>query len=54
MPLTGYRKQKIYMAATMGCGLGSEDPEEVAYYNKIREEMKDDKKNGLRGIDRQD
>ena len=30
---------RIYLAATMNYGLGSEDPEELAYYNKIREEM---------------
>ena len=30
---------KIYLAATMKYGLGSKDPEEFAYYNKIREEM---------------
>lgn len=30
---------RIYMAATMNYGLGSDDPEELAYYNKIRKEM---------------
>ena len=30
---------RIYLAATMNYGLGSEDPEELAYYNKIRKEM---------------
>ena len=35
---------RIYLAATMNYGLGSDDPEELAYYNKIRKEM-DDKKN---------
>ena len=54
MPLTAHRKQKIYIAATMGYGLGSDEPEEVAFYNKIREEMKDDKKNGQMGIKRED
>ena len=54
MTLNAHRKHKIYVAATMGYGLGSEDPEEVAYYNKIREEMKDDKKNGQMGIKRED
>ena len=34
----------IYLAATMNYGLGSDDPEEVAYYKKIRKEM-DDMKN---------
>tara|TARA_Y100001968_G_scaffold57657_1_gene48773 strand:- start:203 stop:319 length:117 start_codon:yes stop_codon:yes gene_type:complete len=38
----------------MGYGLGSEDPEELAYYNKIREEMKKDRTNGHMGIKRTD
>ena len=29
------------MAATIGYGLGSDDPEEVSYYKKIRKEMED-------------
>ena len=32
------------MAATMNYGLGSDDPEELAFYNKIRKEMEDMKK----------
>jgi len=36
---------KIYIAATMNYGLGSDDPEEFAYYNKIRKEMDDIKNN---------
>ena len=39
MSLSSYRMQKIYLAATMNYGLGSNDPEELAYYNKIRKEM---------------
>ena len=35
---------KIYLAATMNYGLGSNDPEELAYYNKIKKEMDDMKK----------
>ena len=38
--------QRIYLAATMGYGLGSDDPEELAYYNSLRKEM-DDMKNDL-------
>ena len=30
---------RIYIAATMNYGLGSDDPEELAYYKKIRNEM---------------
>ena len=39
MPLSSYRMHRIYLAATMNYGLGSEDPEELTYYNKIRQEM---------------
>ncbi len=35
---------RIYLAATMNYGLGSDDPEELAVYNKIRKEMVDMKK----------
>ena len=51
MPLSSYRIQRIYIAATMNYGLGSNDPEELAYYNKIRKEMDDIKKEPFkRGI----
>ena len=39
MSLSSYRKHRIYLAATMNYGLGSDDPEELVYYNKIRQEM---------------
>ena len=32
----------------MNYGLGSDDPEELAYYNKIRKEMDDTKKTQLK------
>ena len=35
---------RIYMAATMGYGLGSDDPYELAYYNKIKKKIADMKK----------
>ena len=35
---------RIYLAATMNYGLGSDDPEELAYYKKIKKEMEDMKK----------
>ena len=41
MPLSSYRMHRIYLAATMNYGLGSDDAEELAYYNKIRKEMAD-------------
>ena len=41
MPLSSYRMHRIYLAATMNYGLGSDDPEELAYYNKIRKDMND-------------
>ena len=51
MPLSSYRMHKIYLAATMNYSLGSEDPEELAYYDKIRKEMDDMKKEPVkRGI----
>ena len=39
---------RIYLAATMGYGLGSDDPEELAYYNKIKKEMDDMKKDSVK------
>jgi len=42
---------RIYLAATMNYGLGSDDPEELAYYKKIRKEMNDMKKDPiLKGV----
>ena len=54
MTLSAHRKHKIYIAATMGYGLGSDDPEEVAYYKQVKEEIKKDRKNGNLGIARSD
>ena len=48
MPLSSYRMHRIYLAATMNYGLGSDDPEELAYYNKIRKEMDDIKKEAFK------
>ena len=48
MSLSSYRMHRIYLAATMNYGLGSNDPEELAYYNKIRKEMDDMKKEPLK------
>ena len=48
MPLSSYRMHRIYLAATMNYGLGSDDAEELAYYNKIRKEMADMKKNPIK------
>ncbi len=39
MNLSLYRMQRIYLAATMNYGLGSDDPQELAYYNKIKKEL---------------
>ena len=44
MALSSYRMHRIYLTATMNYGLGSDDPEELAYYNKIRKEIDDMKK----------
>ena len=48
MPLSSYRMHKIYIAATMNYNLGCDDPEELAYYNKIRKEMDDMKKQPIK------
>ena len=48
MALSSYRMHRIYLAATMGYGLGSDDPEELAYYNKVRLEMDDMKKDTVK------
>ena len=39
---------RIYIAATMNYGLGSDDSEELAYYYKIRKEMDDMKKHSVK------
>ena len=48
MALSSYRMHRIYLAATMKYGLGSNDPEKLSYYNKIREEMDDMKKDTVK------
>ena len=48
MPLSSYRMHRIYLAATMNYGLGSDDLEELAYYNQIRKEMDDMKKDTIK------
>ena len=40
MSLSPHRQHKIYLAAKMGYGLGSEDAEELSYYNIIKNEIK--------------
>ena len=46
MALSAYRMHRIYIAATMNYGLGSDNKEELAYYNQIRKEMDNMKKKG--------
>ena len=48
MPLSPYRMHRIYIAATMNYGLGSDNPEEIAYYNKIKNQMEDMKKDSVK------
>jgi len=48
MALSSYRMHRIYIAATMNYGLGSDNQEELAYYNKIRKEMDDMKKHSVK------
>ena len=54
MTLTSHRQHKIYLAATMGYGLGSDDPDEIAYYNKVKADINQDKKNRNMVIPRED
>ena len=54
MSLSSHRQHKIYIAATMGYGLGSEDPEELALYEMIKKEIEKDCKNRNMGIKRTD
>ena len=54
MALTSYRQHKIYLAATMGYGLGSDNPEEIAYFNKLKEEINENKMSRNMGIQRDD
>ena len=48
MALSAYRMHRIYIAATMNYGLGSDNQEELAYYNKIKKEMDDMKKHSVK------
>ena len=54
MTLSPHKRHKIYIAATLGYGIGSEEPEESAYYNKIKDEIEKDRTNGNLGIKRTD
>ena len=48
MSLSSYRMHRIYIAATMNYSLGSDDPEELNYYNKIKNKIDDMKKEPVR------
>ena len=48
MTLSSYRMHRIYLAATIGYSLGSDEPEELAYYNKLRKEMDEMKKDSIK------
>ena len=48
MTLSAYRMHRIYLAANKGYALCSDDPEELAYYNKLRKEMDDMKKDSIK------
>ena len=54
MTLSSHRQNKIYIAATMEYGLGSDDSEEISYYQQVKEEMKKDRENGNLGVSRSD
>ena len=44
MALSSFKIHRIYLAATLNYGLGSDDPEETEFYNKIRKKVGDMKK----------
>mgnify|MGYP001453988782 FL=1 len=48
MPLSPHRMHRIYIAATMNYGLGSDNLEEIAYYNKIKKQIEDMKKDSVK------
>ena len=48
MALSFFRMHKIYLAATMGYNLGSNDPEELSYFKRLRKEMDDMKKDTVK------
>ena len=51
MQLSSYRMHRIYIATTMNYGLGSDDPEDLASFNKIRNNVDDMKKEPVkRGV----
>ena len=54
MSLSSHRQHKIYIAATMGYGLCSEDPEELAIYDMIKKLIEKDSNNRNMGIQRTD
>jgi len=54
MSLSSHRQHKIYIAAMMGYGLASDDPEELALYEMIKKEIEEESKNRNMGIQRTD
>ena len=54
MSLSFQRQHKIYIAAVMEYGLGSEDPEELALYENIKKGIEKDRNNRHMGIQRTD
>tara|TARA_Y100001968_G_scaffold279132_1_gene274877 strand:- start:2156 stop:2311 length:156 start_codon:yes stop_codon:yes gene_type:complete len=51
MSLTPHRQHKIYIAATMGFGIGSKDREELTYYKMIKNEIAKNKKLDIQRTD---
>ena len=50
MAISPHRQAKIYLDAAMAFGLGSDDLEEIAYFNKVKAHMQEDQKNRNIGI----
>ena len=55
MVLSTHRQHKIYVAATMGFGLGSEDQEELALFERFKKKkIEKERNNRNMGIQRTD
>ncbi len=54
MTLSPHRQHKIYIAATMGYGLASENLDELVYYEMVKKEIAKDRKDRNMGIERTD
>ena len=54
MTISSYKKHKIYLAAIFDYALGSNNPEEVDYFRRIKAEIYKSKNNRNIGLVRKD